>query len=165
MSDNYELHRPDVEGTSKDDWQSHTPADYEADDLANLAGHFLLSASGFPPQSADDLALPVVDEDGDLNLNALEAARAGAEGVDVDADLAPETHAEARRLVETLVGENFESGDPEAGPEGAPEQRGEARDAAQTARREQDEQEKRLREDEAQEASRENIPPDQDASG
>lgn len=165
MSPSYDVHRPDFEGTTTESWADPSVAAYDASDPAELADNFLLSASGFPPDDADDLALPVVDTDDQLNLEALEEARSGVEGVDTDADLAPATHAKARRLVEKLVQENFERGDPEAKPKEGRQAQREARQAAQEERREQRAKEQELRETDAQETNREEIPPDQDSSG
>lgn len=165
MSPSYDVHRPDFEGTTAEELEDPSVADYDASDPGELADRVLLSASGFPPDDASDLALPVVDAEDRLSLRALEAARSGVEGVDADADLSASTQAEARRLVETLVAEHFEEGDPEARPEDGTQAHREARAAANERQREQRAEAQDLRETEAQETNREDIPPDQDSSG
>lgn len=73
MSD-YEIHEPDYSGTTTGDWDSPQENDFETDDFGEIGAHFVLSSSGFPPENFTDLHLPVVDPDGNLNLNALETA-------------------------------------------------------------------------------------------
>ncbi|WP_435334184.1 hypothetical protein [Haloarchaeobius sp. TZWWS8] len=67
------FHTPTFDGTSTDDWEAPTRDDFETDDLGVIADHFLCSETGFPPIRFEDLALPVVDPDGNLNRHALEA--------------------------------------------------------------------------------------------
>lgn len=69
----YEVHVPSFRGTATEGWEPPTP-DCEPS-LHALGEHYLLSETGFPPESADDLALPVVDADGDLHWSALLHAR------------------------------------------------------------------------------------------
>jgi hypothetical protein len=67
----YERHEPDYSGTTTAEWDAPRESDFETDDLSEIADHFVLSASGFPPVAFSDLKLPVVDPDGNLNENAL----------------------------------------------------------------------------------------------
>ena len=69
----YDVHVPSFRGTATRGWEP-PPPDCEPT-LHALAEHYLLSASGFPPDDADDLALPVVDADGRLHRSALLRAR------------------------------------------------------------------------------------------
>jgi hypothetical protein len=74
----YQLHDPTYSGTT--DERSDTQLDlndFETDDLSAIGDHYLLSGSGFPPESFTDLALPVVDPDGSLNRTRLSSAKAG----------------------------------------------------------------------------------------
>jgi hypothetical protein len=69
----YEVHVPSFRGTATEEWDPPTP-DCEPT-LHALGGHYLLSESGFPPENAADLALPVVDAEGRLHRTALLRAR------------------------------------------------------------------------------------------
>jgi hypothetical protein len=51
--------------------------DFDTDDLEEIAAHFLISTTGFPPENFTDLKLPVVEPNGDLNVNALAAVKGG----------------------------------------------------------------------------------------
>jgi hypothetical protein len=73
MIRSYEVHVPSYRGTATAGWE-RPPPDCEPT-LQALAEHYLLSESGFPPDSADDLALPVVDAEGRLHESALIRAR------------------------------------------------------------------------------------------
>lgn len=88
----YSYHTPDWDGTTTDEWSS---PDYEEfkepynipddksfseldDDMKSaIAEHFLISAGGFPPEEYGDLKLPVVEPNGELSRNALEAVKGG----------------------------------------------------------------------------------------
>ena len=73
----YEMHIPDWSGTTESDWSSPDMEDFDTDDLEEIAAHFLISATGFPPENFGDLKLPVVEPNGDLNVNALAAVKGG----------------------------------------------------------------------------------------
>jgi hypothetical protein len=51
--------------------------DFDTEDMSEIANHFLISSSGFPPENYGDLKLPVVEPNGDLNINALQAVKGG----------------------------------------------------------------------------------------
>lgn len=98
-----EIHEPTFDGATEDRW---VEPDWEA--LADgspdaVAGHFLLSRTGFPPDDVDDLAVPVVDEEGRLNLHALADVAVGIDDVDVDED----TEEEIVELAHELIRDNF----------------------------------------------------------
>lgn len=98
----YTLHEPRYDGTVRGDWSPPDRTDFEADDLAAIDDHFLVSASGFEPDGFDDLALPVVEPGGDLNLAALRAAHDRADEFD------DETERAVRTLVRRLADEQFD---------------------------------------------------------
>ena len=108
MSNDYELHRPDYSGTTTDDWSAPQMNDFDTDDLDEIADHFLLSSSGFPPENFSDLKIPVVDPDGNLNLNALETAHGGAHSVKSVEGIDDETVTEVEDIVEELAREEFD---------------------------------------------------------
>lgn len=101
----YDLHEPTFYDTATERWDAPDREAFDAPETA--AGHYLLSSSGFPPESVDDLALPVVDAEGDLNRNALENAAHGPDSVgelDVDAG----TARDVQRACHELLAEEFE---------------------------------------------------------
>jgi hypothetical protein len=73
----YEMHEPNWSGTTERDWNRPDMEDFDTDDLGEIADHFLISESGFPPENYGDLKLPVVEPNGDLNVNALAAVKGG----------------------------------------------------------------------------------------
>jgi hypothetical protein len=73
----YEFHNPDWDGTTESDWSTPDLEDFDTDDLSEVADHFLISTTGFPPENFTDLKLPVVEPNGDLNVNALSAVKGG----------------------------------------------------------------------------------------
>lgn len=106
----YELHEPECSDTTTDDWEAPQQADFDTDDLGEIADHFVLPASRFPPENFTDLRLPVVDPDGNLNENALRTARGGAHSVEAIDDVDEETEEEVRDLLEDLSREEFGEG-------------------------------------------------------
>lgn len=102
----YELHEPDFSGTTTEHWDEPSRDGFETDDLDEIADHYLLSESGFPPESFDDLALPVVEVDGDLNYHGLDDAQTGADSVEV-LDASDEVESEVKHLVQSLKEEHF----------------------------------------------------------
>jgi len=73
----YEMHTPDWSGTTENEWSTPDMEDFDTEDLEEIAPHFLISATGFPPENFTDLKLPVVEPNGDLNVNALAAVKGG----------------------------------------------------------------------------------------
>mgnify|MGYP001627246089 FL=1 len=104
----YELHEPTFDGTTAERW---TEPDWESiagSDPETVAGQFLLCEGGFPPETLDDLALPVVDEQLRLNRNALADAVYGADGLrTLDVSEATAEAVEERCL--ELLRDHFES--------------------------------------------------------
>ncbi len=107
----YEVHEPEYSGTTTDEWDEPRLEDFDTDDLGEVADHFLLSASGFPPENFTDLKLPVVGPDGYLNRNALQTAKSGGHGVGAIDDLADDERAEIEDLIDDLANERFEDAD------------------------------------------------------
>lgn len=104
----YELHEPTFYDTTAEQWEEPSRQEFDNSRVELVDDHFLLSASGFPPDSYDDLELPVVDDDGRLNRNALANAAYGpgsVERLDVPEDLEEET----KELIHDLLEEHFDS--------------------------------------------------------
>ncbi|GAB7014422.1 hypothetical protein [Halolamina salina] len=104
----HELHEPSFYGTTTERWEEPSRQEFDDSRVAAVDDHYLLSASGFPPDSFEDLALPVVDEDGQLNRNALAAAAYGPGSVET-LDVSEGVVEETRDLVHDLLTENFDS--------------------------------------------------------
>lgn len=104
----YDLHEPSYSGTTTSEWTAPDREDFDTDDLSEIDEHFLLSASGFPPEDFTDLNLPVVDPDGQLNENALQAAHGGAHSVEAIDDIDAATGQETKSLIEDLSREEFD---------------------------------------------------------
>lgn len=105
----YQMHEPEYSGTSTAEWESPQMEDFDTDDLSEIGGHFVLSASGFPPENFTDLKVPVVEPGGDLNENALQAAHGGAHSVEAIDDVDSDTEADVKELLEELSREEFDA--------------------------------------------------------
>lgn len=112
-----EIHEPEFSETSTGEWSAPNLEDFGDDpDLGAVADHFLVSLDGFPPEDFGDLALPVVDTGGALNLSALQNAKAragqvsGLSGDDLD---------RAESMIDRLANENFDEADFGAEADGA----------------------------------------------
>lgn len=99
----YEVHVPSFRGTATEEWDPPTP-DCEPT-LHALGEHYLLSESGFPPEDAGDLALPVVDAEGRLHRTALLRARRELRERE---DLTVSTTTTAIEVVSRLIDRAFE---------------------------------------------------------
>ncbi|WP_158058673.1 hypothetical protein [Halorussus halophilus] len=109
MATSYDVHRPEYSGTTTDDWSAPDEQDFDTDDLSKIAAHFLLSASGFEdPDKYGDLKLPVVDPEGNLNLNALETAHGGAHSVEAVDGIDDETKEQVEDICEDLAHSEFD---------------------------------------------------------
>lgn len=104
----YEMHEPTYSGTTTSDWESPQMEDFDTDDLSEIGEHFVLSASGFPPENFTDLKIPVVEPGGDLNENALQAAHGGAHSVESIDDIDSDTESDVKELLEELSREEFD---------------------------------------------------------
>lgn len=113
-------HEVSFDGTRDGDWtkpdltEFMNAMDADAESWGDLteeqqnqvASHFLVSKSGFPPENFGDLALPVVETDGQLNLNALQNAKARAGQV---SGLSGDTLGEVENMIDGLANENFDA--------------------------------------------------------
>ncbi|WP_224447284.1 hypothetical protein [Haloprofundus salilacus] len=100
----YTLHEPTIRGATKDaPNRALSEEDFATDDLADLDDHYLLSTSGIPPESFEDLYLPVVHLDQRLSLPLLRQALNDVETLD---DIDAETKTETINLLHDL-GECF----------------------------------------------------------
>lgn len=84
-----------------DDWDEMNDIEREV-----VSEHFLLADSEFPPESFDDLALPVVDAGGTLSRDALVDARETVEDIVDDDDELVET---VRDWIETTIDAEFDT--------------------------------------------------------
>jgi len=103
-----EIHEPDFSSTDDREWNTPDMEDFDTDDLSEIDDHFILSASGFPPEKFTDLKLPVVEPDGTLNLNALQNAKARANQV---SGLEGDNLERVVQIINRLANENFEDAD------------------------------------------------------
>lgn len=104
----YEMHEPDYSDTTEEDWDDPQLNDFETDDLGEVDDHFVLSSSGFPPENFSDLKVPVVDPEGNLNLNALQTAHGGAHSVEAIDDVDEGTAEDVKELLEELASQEFD---------------------------------------------------------
>ena len=107
----YAMHEPDVSGTTTEEWDEPRLEDFDTDDLSEVADHFILSASGFPPGNVPDLKLLVVDPDGNLNRDALQTAKSGGHGVGAVEDLDDDKRDEIEDMIDDLANERFADAD------------------------------------------------------
>jgi hypothetical protein len=64
MMTDYSVHEPMFGGTTRDDWSAPEENGFDTDDLSDITGHCVLSASGFDdPERYEDRYLPVVGPD------------------------------------------------------------------------------------------------------
>jgi len=112
-------HTPDFDGTRDGEWSEPSMSEFVSamdadaeqwDDLTEeqqsmVASHYIVSKSGFPPEEFGDLALPVVETDGELNVNALQNAKARAGQV---SGLDGDTLDEVEGMIDNLANENFD---------------------------------------------------------
>ena len=105
----YEMQEPEFEDTTEEEWDRPRLNDFDTDDLSAIDDHFVLSASGFPPEKFDDLKLPVVDPEGNLNRNALQVAK-GGHGVEAVEDIDDGTKEDIEELIDRLANEHFDAG-------------------------------------------------------
>lgn len=102
-----EVHRPDFSGTTTSDWSKPNLEDFGEDpDMSEVADHFLVSVAGFPPENYGELKLPVVEPNGDLNLNALQNAKARASQTD---GLSGDDLERAVSIINSLANEEFDA--------------------------------------------------------
>lgn len=111
-----QIHEPEWDGTVDQEWDKPNLEDFtdEAwDDLSEdeqntIGDHFIVSQTGFPADNFTDMALPVVEPNGDLNLNALQNAKARAGQV---TGLSGEDLDRVEDMIDEMANENFEDAD------------------------------------------------------
>ncbi|MBX0294387.1 hypothetical protein [Haloarcula nitratireducens] len=104
----YEAHSVSYSGTTESDWSAPSESDFETDDLSTIDDHYLLSSSGFPPEDFGDLQIPVVDPDGNLNLNALQTAYSGGHSVEAVDGIDSDTVGQVKGIIQRLASEEFD---------------------------------------------------------
>lgn len=107
----YDVHEPDYDDTTDEEWDRPQMENFDTDDLGEIADHFVLSESGFPPENFTDLDVPVVDPDGNLNRNALQTAKSGGHGIPAVEGIDDDTAEKAEEIVTELANENFPDAD------------------------------------------------------
>lgn len=101
-----EIHTPTFSGTTASEWDAPNLEDFGEDpDLGEVGKHFLVARNGFPAENFGELALPVVQPDGDLSLPALRNAKARASQV---SGLTGDALDRAQSVVNGLANENFD---------------------------------------------------------
>jgi len=112
-----EIHEPQFEDTADQEWNTPDLEDFGRgdswDDLSEsdrsaIEGHFIVSKTGFPAENFGDLALPVVEPDRTLNLNALANAKARAGQV---TGLTGEALKRVESMITQMANDNFEDAD------------------------------------------------------
>lgn len=113
------VHEPEFSDSADREWNAPDMEDFDTDDLSEIDDHFIVSKSGFPPEKFSDLALPVVEPDGTLNLNALQNAKARAGQVE---GLSGDDLGRVESIINRLANENFEDADFEGSAHGEEEE-------------------------------------------
>lgn len=103
----YAMHDVEFTGTTERSWDAPDMEDFDTDDMSEIDNHFLISMSGFPPENYGDLKLPIVEPNGDLNINALAAAK-GGRGVSQVTGLDDEMEEEIVEYINDLANEEFD---------------------------------------------------------
>ncbi|MBP1988336.1 hypothetical protein [Halolamina salifodinae] len=104
----YEPHEPTFYDTTAERWEEPSRQAFDDSRVVAVDDHFLLSATGFPPESYEDLELPVVDEDGRLNRNALADAGYGPGSVET-LDVSEDLEEAVKELIHDLLESEFDS--------------------------------------------------------
>jgi hypothetical protein len=104
----YATHDPSFSDTTAEEWDAPQLNDFDTDDLSEVGEHFLLSATGFPPDDFTDLKLPVVDTEDRLNRRALRTAQSGSHGVGAVDGLDDDTRSDVEDRIDRLANDHFE---------------------------------------------------------
>lgn len=100
----HQYHVPEWDMATKIGWDKPTLEDFGTDNLDEISQHYLVSETGFPPENFSDLKLPVVDENGTLNLRALRVAKRSASQISGVED---EVAEKAVLIANVLIRSNF----------------------------------------------------------
>jgi len=103
----YDVHSVDFSGTTEGEWSSPDMEDFDTDDLSEIDDHFIISSTGFPPENFTDLKLPIVEPNGDLNVNALAAVK-GGRGVSAVDGLSADMEDDIVEMVNNMANEEFD---------------------------------------------------------
>lgn len=115
----YEFHEVSWDGTTESDWSTPNLEDFpqmdgssdwsdlSESDKESIGMHFLISSSGFPAEEYGDMKLPVVEPNGDLNVNALAAVK-GGRGTSAVEGLSDEMGEKIDEYVNNLANEHFD---------------------------------------------------------
>lgn len=108
------VHTPEFSDTRSAPWNEPSLEDFtdgdtswdelDSDTKRTIGNHYLVSKTGFPPENFGDFALPVVDSEGNLVLNALQNAKARASQV---SGLDGDTLERVESTINRLANENF----------------------------------------------------------
>lgn len=104
----YSVHKPDFDGTTESDWNKPNKSDFDTDDLSEIGTHFIAVQGDFPADNYGDLALPVVEPNGDLNLNALQTVRGGRGVTALDPEPSDEMVEDVFSMTANLANNNFD---------------------------------------------------------
>lgn len=105
----YSLHDPTYNGTTDEaSIEEANFEDFDTDDLSTVGNYYLLSESGFPPESFNDLQLQVVDTENRLSRTLLRSAKSGVEQL---TDISKEKQEDTINKIDDLANENFEDAD------------------------------------------------------
>lgn len=110
----HSVHEVEWSGTTEGEWNKPSLSDFtdeswedlSRDEKVSIGNHFLVSATGFPAETFGDLSLPVVDPAGNLNLNALQNAKARVNQVK---GLSQEDQDRAVSIINRLANELFDT--------------------------------------------------------
>lgn len=115
----YDFHEVEWDGTTEEDWSTPNLEDFpqmdgnsDWEDLSDsdkesIGMHFLISKSGFPAEEFGDMKLPVVEPNGDLNVNALAAVK-GGRGTSAVEGLSDDMGEQIDEYVNSLANEEFD---------------------------------------------------------
>ncbi|WP_135303076.1 hypothetical protein [Haloarcula amylovorans] len=106
----YEATAVSYDTVTTEAWDAPELNDFDTDDLTEIGDHFVVAKGGFPPEKFSDLELPVVDTDGNLNLNAIRTAYSGGRSVEAIDGISEGTRAKAKSILQNLAEEEFSEG-------------------------------------------------------
>lgn len=129
------VHEPDFSGTTESDWSSPDLEDFDTDDLSEVDDYFIAVETEFPPENFSELKLPVVEPNGDLNVNALRNAKARLSQTE---GLSDEDRDRAETIINNLAEDNFPDTDFNS-KDMSEEEKSEEQEEAEEERSEQEE--------------------------
>ncbi|MBV0922737.1 hypothetical protein KTS45_00850 [Halomicroarcula limicola] len=106
----YEAATVSYDSVTTEPWDAPALSDFETDELTEIADHFVVAKGGFPPEKFSDLELPVVDTDGELNLEGIRRAYSGGRSVKAIDGMSEGTRAKAKSVLQDLAEAEFSEG-------------------------------------------------------